>query len=108
VWLEVGERPDQVAVSVVDDGPGIAEADRERVFERFTRLDQARDRGSGGSGLGLAIVRELVARAGGSIVLASADQAEGPGLRATVSLPRSVDSDLSDSNGSAVGQGRVS
>jgi signal transduction histidine kinase len=97
VWLEVGERPDQVTVSVVDDGPGIAKADRERVFERFTRLDQARDRGSGGSGLGLAIVRELVARAGGSIALASADQAEGPGLRATVTLPRSVDGDPSDS-----------
>ena len=43
-----------------DDGPGVAEPDRERVFERFTRLDDARARDSGGSGLGLAIVRELV------------------------------------------------
>jgi signal transduction histidine kinase len=58
---------------VSDDGPGIAEPDRERVFERFTRLDEARGRGSGGSGLGLAIVRELVGRAGGTVSLADGD-----------------------------------
>lgn len=54
-------------LSVEDDGPGIPEAERERVFERFVRLDQHRDRASGGSGLGLAIVRELVEAAGGTV-----------------------------------------
>ncbi len=52
--------PGAVAVTVTDDGPGIAEADRERAFERFTRLDEARSRDDGGTGLGLAIVRRLV------------------------------------------------
>ena len=52
-------------MTVTDDGPGIPAADRERVFHRFTRLDDARARDAGGSGLGLAIVRELVRRHGG-------------------------------------------
>ena len=60
---------DQAVISVSDDGPGIAPEDRERVFERFTRLDDARGRNSGGAGLGLAIVRELIIRAGGTITL---------------------------------------
>jgi signal transduction histidine kinase len=59
----------QALISVNDDGPGIAPEDLERVFERFTRLDDARGRNSGGAGLGLAIVRELVTRAGGSVRL---------------------------------------
>ena len=63
---------------------GIDEADRERVFDRFTRLDEARARDTGGSGLGLAIARELLRRNGSSVSLESAD----PGLRAVVRMPR--------------------
>ncbi|WP_082159405.1 ATP-binding protein [Micromonospora sp. HK10] len=74
-------------VTVTDDGPGIPAADRERVFERFTRLDDARARDDGGAGLGLAIVRELVRRAGGSVELADAGPGIGSGLRVTVRLP---------------------
>lgn len=70
-------------VTVADDGPGIAAADRERVFGRFARLDDARARDAGGAGLGLAIVRELVRRHGGSVVLTDA----APGVRAEVRLP---------------------
>ena len=70
---EVAARVDQswAVISVSDDGPGIAREDRERVFERFTRLDDARGRNSGGAGLGLAIVRELVIRSGGTVAFAA-------------------------------------
>jgi signal transduction histidine kinase len=64
---------DQAVISVSDDGPGIPAEDRERVFERFTRLDDSRGRNSGGAGLGLAIVRELVTRAGGTVTLTEAE-----------------------------------
>ncbi|MEV5691678.1 sensor histidine kinase [Micromonospora globbae] len=77
-------------VTVTDDGPGIPAADRERVFDRFTRLDDARARDAGGAGLGLAIVRELVRRAGGTVSL---DDADGPGLRVSLRLPALSPSD---------------
>ena len=71
-------------LTVEDDGPGIPPADRERVFDRFVRLDASRSRGEGGSGLGLAIVRELVRSAGGSVRV---DASPLGGARFTVSLP---------------------
>ncbi|MFG3555347.1 ATP-binding protein [Micromonospora sp. NPDC047557] len=78
-------------VTVTDDGPGIPAADRRRVFDRFTRLDDGRGRDDGGAGLGLAIVWELVRRAGGTITLTDAD---GPrGLRVRLLLPRTPTGD---------------
>jgi len=75
-------------LSVVDDGPGIAPTDRELVFERFTRLQHARDRDSGGSGLGLAIVRELITQQGGSVTLDdTVPGGDPPGLTVRVLLP---------------------
>ncbi|MGW0172767.1 ATP-binding protein [Rhodococcus sp. NPDC003322] len=59
-----------VCVTVSDNGPGIADADKERVLQRFVRLDTARERGSGGSGLGLAIVSEIVHAHHGQVVVA--------------------------------------
>jgi signal transduction histidine kinase len=73
----------RVRLVVTDDGPGIPAADRERIFERFTRLDDARGRDSGGTGLGLAIVKEIVAEHGGTIVVEDA----APGARFVISLP---------------------
>ena len=67
-----------------DDGPGIPEAERERVFERFVRLDEARGRERGGVGLGLAIVAELVREHGGRVV---AGEASIGGARFEVTLP---------------------
>ncbi|HET8616175.1 MAG TPA: HAMP domain-containing sensor histidine kinase [Actinomycetales bacterium] len=75
-------------VDVDDDGPGIPEGERERVFERFVRLDDSRDRSRGGSGLGLAIVRELVRGHGGTV---EATTSPLGGCRMELRLPLSPD-----------------
>lgn len=58
---------DEIAVTVSDTGPGIPQAERERVFERFYRIDPSRSRRTGGAGLGLAIAREIVTLYGGTV-----------------------------------------
>jgi signal transduction histidine kinase len=82
VKLALQPLADQVVLTVTDDGPGIPESDRSRVFDRFTRLDDARTRDDGGAGLGLAIVGELVRLHGGTVILGDA----APGLRVAVAL----------------------
>jgi signal transduction histidine kinase len=69
---------------VANDGPPIAPADRERIFDRFVRLDDSRSRAGGGTGLGLPIARDIVAAHGGTITVD--DLAEGAALR--IRLPR--------------------
>jgi signal transduction histidine kinase len=86
--VEVAARREagEAVLTVSDDGPGIPPADRERAFDRFVRLDDARSRDeaeSGGAGLGLAIVRAIARTHGGSAYLEGA----APGLRAVVRLP---------------------
>jgi two-component system, OmpR family, sensor histidine kinase SenX3 len=71
-------------VSVTDEGPGIAEAERERIFERFYRVDSARSRDTGGTGLGLSIVKHVAAGHGGEATVWSA---EGTGSTFTLRLP---------------------
>lgn len=58
-----------VVLRVEDDGPGVPESERERIFERFVRLDDARTRDDGGAGLGLAIARDVAVRHGGSLAV---------------------------------------
>ncbi|WP_051761164.1 sensor histidine kinase [Microbispora rosea] len=82
VLVEVRQEGAHAEIAVSDDGDGIAEADRERVFEPFIRLDQSR--GRGGPGLGLAIAREIVRAHGGTIGVE--DAPEG-GARFVVRLP---------------------
>jgi signal transduction histidine kinase len=75
-----------VRLIVTDDGPGIAPAERERVFDRFYRIEESRARESGGTGLGLPIVRDLVRAHGGSVRLTERPGGQ-PGLQALVVLP---------------------
>lgn len=82
------QRP-AVVVTVTDDGPGIAPAERERVFDRFYRTEASRSREAGGTGLGLPIVRDLVRAHGGTVRLVSGP--DGHGLQAVVVLPAAPD-----------------
>ena len=75
---------DGILITVDDDGPGVPAAERERIFDRFTRLDRARSSETGGSGLGLAIVKALVEAGGGSV--ACSDSPQG-GARFSIRLP---------------------
>lgn len=74
---------DRVEVVIEDDGAGIRPEDRERVFERFVRLDESRDRASGGTGLGLAIAREISTAHGGSLIASEGMR----GARFVLTLP---------------------
>lgn len=69
VRIHVRETATAVEIVVEDDGPGIPEVDRVRVFERFTRLDESRQRNTGGSGLGLALVRAIMELHNGKITI---------------------------------------
>jgi two-component system, OmpR family, sensor histidine kinase SenX3 len=75
---------DAVEISVADQGIGIPERDRERIFERFYRVDPARSRATGGTGLGLAIVKHVTAAHGGQVTVEST---EGAGSTFTLRLP---------------------
>jgi signal transduction histidine kinase len=79
--------PGALAVRIVidDDGPGIPEADFERVFAPFVRLEESRSRETGGIGLGMAIARSIVRGHGGDIELANREEG---GLKVVISLPK--------------------
>lgn len=70
-------------IEVIDDGPGIPSDDRDRVFDRFVRLDQSRARTQGGTGLGLPIAREIAQSLGGTLELIDSDT----GARFTLTIP---------------------
>jgi signal transduction histidine kinase len=83
VELTLAER-EVVELLVDDDGPGIPIGDRQRVFERFVRLDEARTQSDGGTGLGLAIAHDIVVAHGGAIAISDAPIG---GARIVVTLP---------------------
>jgi signal transduction histidine kinase len=83
VEFAVSRQDGAVRLTVTDDGPGIPASERQRVFERFVRLDSARTHQGTGAGLGLAIVRGIVQAHGGDVWVEDA----GPGTRFVVELP---------------------
>ncbi|MDA8232752.1 MAG: ATP-binding protein [Magnetospirillum sp.] len=83
--MRLDEAGAEAVMVIDDDGPGIPEADRERVFSPFVRLERSRSRDTGGTGLGLSVARASIRAHGGEIVLAN--RPEG-GLRVRVLLPR--------------------
>ena len=84
ITITAGSTEAEVWMEVCDDGIGLPEKDRDRIFDRFYRVDKARSRESGGTGLGLSIAREIVQRHHGTIALAPH---EGPGTTIRLTLP---------------------
>ncbi len=84
IRVTAGSEGENVWMEVADDGIGIPEADRSRIFERFYRVDKARSRESGGTGLGLSIATEIVQRHHGSLTLVDRP---GPGTTVRLVLP---------------------
>lgn len=88
VTVSVRTEPDWVVVAVSDDGPGVPEPERERIFERFVRLDDARSRDEGGAGLGLAIARDVARRHQGALTVTRSPEG---GARFELRLPARPD-----------------
>ncbi|OKH61220.1 hypothetical protein EB72_17190, partial [Mycobacterium sp. SWH-M1] len=84
--IDIDVRADgaRAVLTVTDTGPGVPDEQRERIFERLVRLDEARDRDRGGAGLGLPIARALARAHGGNLV----NVANRPGARFVLTLPR--------------------
>ena len=82
--VHLERKAEEVVIVIEDDGPGIPEADLERVFEPFVRLEESRSRETGGVGLGMAIARSIVRGHGGDVTL---DTRTGGGLNTVIHLP---------------------
>lgn len=85
--VKIADAPGAYEILVEDRGPGIPEADRQRVFEPFVRLETSRNREGGGTGLGLTLVKAIAEGHGGQITL---ENRPDGGLRARMKLPRTV------------------
>jgi len=84
IGIAIGNTGPDVVVTVDDDGAGVPAPDQEKIFERFVRLDEARNRDDGGSGLGLALAREIGRQHGGDV---TCDASPLGGARFVVRLP---------------------
>jgi signal transduction histidine kinase len=87
IRIDVGRSGDGSWVAVADEGPGIAEEHRERIFERFYRIDKARSREAGGTGLGLSLAQWAVSSHGGRVEVES-EVGRGSTFRLVIPQPR--------------------
>ena len=85
VKISAGADDAQVVIEIKDNGIGISQADQQRIFERFYRVDKSRSRTQGGSGLGLAIVKKIAEEHGGTV---SVESTLGEGSTFRITLPR--------------------
>ena len=85
ISIEVSSTPEVARIDINDAGPGIAEGDRDRIFEPFYRGERQPQHSVKGTGIGLSIVQEYIAAHGGRIILLPS----GPGARFRIELPRS-------------------
>ncbi len=84
VWIELKEMTDRLKITIHNDGPSIPEAELEKVFEPFYRVEKSRSRGSGGTGLGLSIARNIARAHGGELLLRNSPWG---GVAAILELP---------------------
>ena len=87
VRITLKSESDRLRLTVEDEGPGIPDRDRERVWQRFVRLDRDRESPAAGAGIGLSVVRDLVSLHGGR---ASIEEGAAGGCRMVVSIPVGV------------------
>ncbi len=95
IWLSLRTDAGRLRLTVTDDGDGVAQADAQRIFERFTRADDSRTRKTGGAGLGLAIVAEVARSHGGTVHVEprakDSDEPGSIGARFILDLPATDD-----------------
>ncbi len=92
IVVTLAREPGRVLISVGDEGPGIPDAERERIWGGYYRLDRERETAIAGTGIGLAVVRELASRQGGRTWV---EQGGAKGARFVIELPASAPADLS-------------
>ncbi|ABO50423.1 integral membrane sensor signal transduction histidine kinase [Desulforamulus reducens MI-1] len=85
VTIELKDFPDKIKVQISDNGPGIPEAERNLVWDKFYKVDKSRSRSAGGTGLGLSIVKQLIELHGGTVCLTSR---EGEGTTFIFTIPK--------------------
>ncbi len=90
ITVDLATSDHRAELVIADDGPGVPSEHRDSIFDRFSRVDESRDRRSGGAGLGLAIARQILEDHGGSIVL----DADAEGARFVIRLPLMADGHL--------------
>jgi signal transduction histidine kinase len=95
ITVNVGADGPTARLEVIDDGTGIAAEHREKVFDRFTRLDASRDRDAGGTGLGLAIARQIAEAHQGTLTIKDSERGARFVLRLPISAPQRIDQRLS-------------